>query len=270
MHVSKNRPHLAPGLRVVRRGRHHLQVGLYDDCRTLLPRTEAVERALTLLLERQPLGEDPAVAEVLDHLDRAGCLAWSRAPSAPVAVLGRFEGPGLPDVVELLAAAGIATTRSPALAGVVVVLCPGELDRDRLDPLIRRGTSHLVVRLVDGGAVLGPFVVPGTTACLRCIDAQRSVHDPDHVAVTSRYVRATAAARPDGVPDVDPALAAVALAWATRDVITYLEGREPSTWSRTWHLGAEPAAPHAQSWSRHPRCGCCWTGDAAVSPGQDR
>jgi bacteriocin biosynthesis cyclodehydratase domain-containing protein len=261
MHVSENRPHLAPGLRVVRRGRHHPQIGLYDGRRALLPRTETVERTLARLLERQPLDEDPAAAAVLDHLDRTGCLVRDRPPSAPVAVLGRLEGPGLPDVVELLAAAGITTTRSPDLAGVVVVLSPGELDRDRLDPLIRTGTSHLVVRLVDGGALLGPFVVPGTTPCLRCIDAQQSVLDPDHVAVTNRYVRATAGGRPDGVRDVDPVVAALALAWAVRDVVSHLDGREPSCWSRTWHLGAGTAAVREQTWSRHPRCGCCWAAD---------
>lgn len=270
MHVWDSRPQLAPGLRVVSRGRHHLQVGLYDGRRTVLPRTESVERTLRLLLERQPPDEDPAVAAVLDRLDRAGCLTWRRAPSAPVAVLGGLDGPGLPDVGQLLAAAGIASTGSAATAGVVLLLSPGELDRDRVDPLVRAGTSHLVVRLVDGGAVLGPFVVPGRTACLRCIDAQLSVHDPDHVAVTSRYVRATGSARTDGVPDVDPTLATLALAWATRDVVAHLEGGEPSTWSRTWHLGADPATLHARNWSRHPACGCSWAAELDIRVGPDR
>ena len=99
---------------------------------------------------------------------------------------------------------------------------------------------------------------PGVTACLRCIDAHQSVRDPDHVAVTARYVRATARVRPDGVPDIDPALAALALAWAARDVVAHLDGREPSTWSRTLVLSAEPARRDEHEWRRHPQCGCCW------------
>ena len=97
--------------------------------------------------------------------------------------------------------------------------------------------------MVDGGAVLGPFVVPGVTACLRCVDAHQSLLDPDHVAVTSRYLRATAVPRDDGVPDVaDVALLALALTWAARDVVAHLAGREPATFSRTIRFGRRSGA----------------------------
>ncbi len=112
---------------------------------------------------------------------------------------------------------------------------------------------------MDGAALVGPFVVPGVTACLRCIDAHRTIHDPDHVVVTSRYVRAGSRARPDGAPDVsDPLLAAVAVAWAVRDVVAHLDGRRPSTWSRTLLLDVEPSRSEEEDWSRHPQCGCSW------------
>jgi hypothetical protein len=182
-----------------------------------------------------------------------------------VAVLGRLEVPGLPDLPALLASRGVSVSSSADEAEVVIVLSAGELDRDRLDPLIRARTSHIVVRLVDGGAVLGPFVVPGTTACLRCIDAHRSVRDPDHVAVTARYVRATDRVRPDGVPDLDPALASLALAWSVRDVMAHLDGLEPSTWSRTLLLTADPSNRIDQEWRRHPQCGCTWSAEGASS-----
>lgn len=261
-------PRLAPGLRVVRRGLHHLQIGLYDGRRLLLPRTESVQRTITLLLEGLATDPDPAVATVLDHLDDHGFLTWERPNEVrrpTVAVLGRLELPGLPDAHDLLAAAGISVVSPTPGADAVIVLSGGELDRERLDPLIRRRTNHVVVRLVDGGAVLGPFVVPGTTPCLRCIDAHQSLLDPDHVAVTTRYVRATGRPRADGAPDLDPALAAIAVAWAVRDVIAHLRGREPSTWSRTLLLAPDPARRHEQVWSRHPRCGCCWSADAPSS-----
>ena len=193
----------------------------------LLPRTAEVEGTLALLLQQRPLDDDESTAAVLALLDEHGCLDRSRpAAGGTVAVLGRFEAPGLPDLEALLATAGLTITASPANADVVLVLALGELDRDLLDPLIRSRTSHLVVRMVDAGAVLGPFVVPGVTACLRCVDAHQSLLDPDHVAVTSRYLRATAVPRDDGVPDVpDASLVALALSWATRDVVAHLEGR---------------------------------------------
>ncbi|MCW2760557.1 MAG: hypothetical protein JWR85_758 [Marmoricola sp.] len=268
MHLVRTRHHLAPGLRVVRRGLHHLQVGLYDGRRALLPRTPDVERTISLLLERQAVAEDPAIAAVLDELHRHGCLArepQDAAAGTSVALLGRFEVPGLPDVGALLAAAGVTLTSRAYDADAVIVLSAGELDRERVDPLIRRRTSHVVVRLVDGSALLGPFVVPGTTACVRCIDAHQTVRDPDHVAVTTRYAHATHRPRGDGVPDLDPALASVALAWAVRDVLAHLHGREPATWSRTLVLGPAPANRHDREWLRHPQCGCCWSADAATS-----
>lgn len=251
---------LAPGLRVVGRGLHHLQVGLYDDRRVLLARSGQVEHTLDMLLQRGPLDDDPDTGALLDQLDRHGCLAWERpapATRARVAVLGGWTPAGQPDVAVLLAAAGVDLVLAPD-ADVVAVLSLGEVDREQLDPLVRSRTTHVVVRLVDGGAVLGPFVVPGTTACLRCIDAHACVGDPDHTAVTSRYVRSTQRARADGTPDLDPVLASVALAWVLRDVVAHLAGREPSTWSRTLHLGAAPTSRSEHEWPRHPRCGCSW------------
>jgi hypothetical protein len=86
------------------------------------------------------------------------------------------------------------------------------------------------------------------------------------VAVTSRYVQASAQARADGAPDVtDPVLAAVALAWAVRDVVAHLDGRRPSTWSRTLFLDPEPSHRREEDWTRHPECGCCWSAHAPLS-----
>lgn len=266
---------LSAGLRVVSRGRHHLQVGLYDERRVVLPRTGTVEQTLSLLLGRRPVGEDPKTRAVLDQLDTHGCLTWERPTPATrpaVAVLGEPTSPELCGLTALLAAAGVAVTSTPEpilAADVVVVVSIGELDRERLDPLVRSRTSHVVVRLVDGGAVLGPFVVPGTSACLRCIDVHQSLRDPDHVAVTTRYVHASARNRPDGIPDLDPALVSVALAWVARDVVAHLAGQQPSTWSRTLHLGASPAQRTEHLWLRHPLCGCSWSATSVPSRNED-
>ncbi len=266
---------LAPGLRVVGRGHHQLQVGLHDIRRVVLPRTPATQRTLEALLARRPLDTDEQTAWVLDRLESHDCLTGRdedirrgrRRRDQQVAVVGAL--PGL-DATELLTRVGV--TAAPGAQGaatpaeVVLVLSSGEIARELLDPLIRRGTSHLVVRLVDGAGLIGPFVVPGLTACLRCIDAHLGLRDPDHVAITSRYVHATARARSDGVPDVvDPVLASVVVAWAVRDVVAHLEGRRPSTWSRTLLLDDEPARRIEQDWSRHPECGCCWSAHAPLS-----
>ena len=254
-------PRLAPGLRVVRRGLRHLQVGLYGDRRVLLPRTAEVEDTLARLLQQGPLADDESTAAILALLDEGGCLDRGRPASGGlVAVLGGFDTPCSPGLEALLATAGSTLTHSSTDADVVLVQALGELDRDLLDPLIRSRTPHLVVRMIDGGAILGPFVVPGVTACLRCVDAHQSLLDPDHVAVTSRYLRATAVPRDDGVPDVaDAALLALALSWAARDVVAHLEGREPATFSRTIRFDRQPNRREEHRWLRHPDCGCSWS-----------
>ena len=59
------------------------------------------------------------------------------------------------------------------------------------------------------------------------------------------------------MPDVS--LVALALSWATRDVVAHLEGREPATFSRTIRFDRQPVRREELSWLRHPDCGCCWS-----------
>ena len=63
----------------------------------------------------------------------------------------------------------------------------------------------------------------------------------------------------------DPVLTALAHAWAVRDVVAHLDGRRPATWSRTVWLDPEPAHRQEQDWSRHPECGCSWSGHTPLS-----
>ncbi len=100
---------------------------------------------------------------------------------------------------------------------------------------------------------MGPFVEPGRTACLRCVDAHEALADERRPLLIAQA--ATAAIRQP--PPRDPVLDALALAWAVRDLCRYVEGDEPSTWSTTCDLS--PAGlPDAVRWGRHPDCGCAW------------
>ncbi|MFC6341651.1 hypothetical protein ACFP8W_06655, partial [Nocardioides hankookensis] len=68
-------------------------------------------------------------------------------------------------------------------------------------------------------------------------------------------------------PD-DPVLESLAAGWAVRDMIRYLAGATPSTWSASVDLDVD-LDPQRRSWSRHPHCGCAWDAlaptDRAVS-----
>jgi bacteriocin biosynthesis cyclodehydratase domain-containing protein len=264
---------LAPGLRVVRRGPAHLQIGLYDERRVVLPRTVATLDLLARIGRREPVDlAEPGAATVVAQLVASGCAQpptaleqrTARRRRARLALMGELgppDGAG-PDPAALLRAAGlgppVALTDDPH---AVLVLAQGEPDRAQLDPFLRSGTPHLLVRVVDGGVVVGPFVVPGRSACLRCVDARRCDTDPDHPSVLARYGAATRAARGDGCGDLaEPVLLQLALAWAVRDLVVHLDGDRPGTWSRTVRLGPEPTDLVRTAWDQHPQCGCCWPG----------
>lgn len=143
--------------------------------------------------------------------------------------------------------------RRPA---VTLLLSLGPLARDRVDPLTAAAQPHLPLQTVEGRVELGPFVVPGHSACLRCVDAHRGEGDPRRGLVLEQY--AAAGPRADGVPEpFDPPVLAAALAWAVRDCVAHLEGGHPATWSTTVAFG--PGMVHEElTWARHPHCGCAW------------
>src|SRR5690606_32542430 len=130
-------------------------------------------------------------------------------PSGKVAVAG-FGHPSGATLVDriggLIADAGLRRGRT--VADVAIVAGVGEPDRGILDDWVQRGIPHLLLRLVEGFVVLGPFVVPGTTACLRCADAETADADPSWPLVLEQYSRQSRRDRPDGATEpVDPILA---------------------------------------------------------------
>jgi bacteriocin biosynthesis cyclodehydratase domain-containing protein len=166
------------------------------------------------------------------------------------------------------AAAGAATDQpagdATSVTGLLVAV--GEPARELLDPWIRAGRPHLLLRLVEGHAVVGPFVLPGETACLRCVDAHHTDVDPAWPLLVAQYATAVGRPRSDTLSEpVDPALAAVATAWAARELVSHAEGRRPATASTTVRLDPLLTALETQCWPRHPACGCAWADDLALS-----
>ena len=144
---------------------------------------------------------------------------------------------------------------------VHVLVGVGEPPRDLVDRWLHERVPHLLVRLVEGRAVLGPLTVPGQHACLRCIDAYLTEGCPSWPLLVEQYSRATRDDRPDGVPEpVDATLAAVAAGWAARDLSAFVDGTSPPTClSTTVVLAPELDSVETRTWPRHPECGCGWT-----------
>ena len=140
-------------------------------------------------------------------------------------------------ITDLVTLAGLRPTPRAELALLVTHRDdPGVADQWLVDSL-----PHLVVRLSPHEIRLGPFVQPGVTACLRCVQSSMEEAAPAGAA--------------DG--DVDPALLMAALGMAVRDLATWLSGDLPVTWSSSLTLSAGLTS-EVTRWLRHPHCGCSW------------
>jgi hypothetical protein len=259
-----------------------LQVGI--DPPTLCVPDQAAVRDLLDRLQRP--GGTPAAhelpepaGETLRRLDAAGLLvplpAGVRVVDPADVVLRAQFGPDAPRRRARRDDAAVAVRCDPATELVLapllersglqrapttdldahahLVVGTGPVDRELLDPLVRGAVPHLVVSGDARQRRIGPFVEPGRTACLRCVDAHESLSDPRRGLVVAQAARAAV----DRPPPLDPLIEHLVLAWAVRDLVRYVEGDEPSTWSTTADLGAR-AAPSVTRWGRHPECGCSW------------
>lgn len=238
-----------------------MQLGLEAPARVVLRSSPGVEALLGAMATSSPVPDGPGVGALLARLAERGCVVPAGRVRPDRARIGlRLLGVDPPpEVAAQLAGFGLDLTRWEHDATAVLVLSVGELRREVLDPLVRDTVPHLVLRFTDGGATLGPFVRPGATACLRCLDAQLATDDPERTPVLLRYVEETSRPRADGVADLqDPALLALTLGWAARDLLAFSRGATPSTWSRTLRWEADAPVPEAASWLRHPGCGCSW------------
>lgn len=280
------RPVLAPGLTVHRHAPGTLQIGRTAQHRLLVDDTPAVRRTLAVVARGESPPDDPdtraalaALAPALrdgDALIRPGLNETEVAATTlrhPATAAARLDARQLARI-RVLGDWAVSPSRVLARSGLAVgepsdrtiptaalVLCRGDLDRQVSDRLVRARVPHLVLRAVESEIVLGPFVVPGTTACLRCLDAHRAAAEP---AYGVPVLDDTEPARRDGVPDpCDGALATMALGWAVHDLVRYVEGDQPSTWSATVTLTGGQDCLNSVPWSRHPACGCSWTEEAA-------
>lgn len=278
-------PRLRPGLAVLRHDDGRWQLGTHRSERLVLP-DDADAGALMRALRRElrPDLSSPGVRRWAHELvarglvvsagdlaralgtglSRAAVLSAFRHPDGATRVAARLgarlrldcDDMCADDARALLASAGLAVARADRPFDLVLVVRHRWAPREQVDPWVQRSVPHLWVGHDADGVDVGPFVVPGLTACLRCVDAHEVDVDPGHPTQLT-WQASTVDDRPD------PLLLRLALTWAIRDLVAYVEGDEPSTWSASVRLDAALAAPRTP-WTRHPRCGCAW-GDALAT-----
>ena len=254
---------LRPGVPVVRRDADTLQVGLHPPRVAQVPDAPEVRALLDAL--RVGVGPDeltgdgcPGAGEPAGG--RSGLCGRTgdhrrtrRSPRRSTAPAASGASPPAPATGSASGPPGRRTRSSPTCwhcAGLEVddvspavwlVVAPGPIVRESHRPAGSRGCAAPVGERRRGGRRIGPFVEPGRTACLRCVDAHEAEADPRRPFLVEQAALASAGGEP-----VDPVLDRLALAWAVRDLCRYLEGDEPSTWSATVDVGpTERTAPGA-------------------------
>jgi hypothetical protein len=160
--------------------------------------------------------------------------------------VGRPRGPALE--------AAMPGRDDPGHTPAIVVLAPTRgTGRDDAAVLVRAGVTHLLVRVVETTATVGPLVVPGRTSCLRCHDLHRTDRDPAWPRILAQVER-----DPPGSAACDVTLAGVAGALAAQQALAHLDGFVPATADGTVEIRLPDGMPRRRSWRPHPACGCTW------------
>ena len=121
--------------------------------------------------------------------------------------------------------------------GAVVVVAEGRTPWWAGAPWQARGIPHLPLVLGDAGVVVGPLVLPGRTACLRC------------AAPAWRANRVCTAG------DLPPGTTVLAAAVATVTVLATLRG-EVSLGGISTEIGLDRMAVTHRLWQPRPDCRC--------------
>ncbi len=249
------RPVLRSGLHVVRRDDAHLQIGLDEPDRLVLRDRPGLYAALTAL----DLPPAPEVRPVLDRLVDDGWVVDAGDPARGVRERAAQRPPAALEadtlvrdtVTRTCTAAGLGLSDTASATTLVVTL--GEPRRRSSDRLVREDVAHLWLAVLPSAVRIGPFVEPGRSACLRCVDAHLGERDAR---------RATVLHQLDDLPVApyavwDPCLLELGVAWAVRDVVRRLDGEPPALRSASVTVTADLEVTR-RDWLRHPHCGCAW------------
>lgn len=129
---------------------------------------------------------------------------------------------------------------------------------------------HLPVAVHAGRADVGPFVVPGRTACLACGDLHRRDADPRWPRIAVQW--AHRGRTPGSARAADPTLLDLAAHLAVAQVVAFLDAatvgdtRGVPTLTGIIRVHMPGARQEFIGLQAHPLCGCQWPLDVAGAP----
>jgi bacteriocin biosynthesis cyclodehydratase domain-containing protein len=149
----------------------------------------------------------------------------------------------------------LASARRPA-----VVVLTDEGAEETAAVLVHDGTPHLLARVEETRGVVGPLVLPGSAACLHCLDLVRTGLDPGWPGLAAQLSQPARV-----LPACDGVLAAAVAAQAALQVLQVLEGDTPASVGGTLELELPGWRWRRRSWPQHPSCPCAWAVGAGAT-----
>ena len=101
--------------------------------------------------------------------------------------------------------------------------------------------------------VVGPFVVPGRTACQRCVDLSRAQIDRCWPTLV-----ASIGAKPATSTCCPPSLVAVTAGYAAQEVALWASGCMPVSCDHVVEIPHGLGSVDTIAYPPHPECGCGW------------
>jgi len=186
------------------------------------------------------------LATTLDRLLAAGVVLLP-SPPAPARVAVRH------DRSTATFAGWLADGLGPAALEpeVEVLVSAGEPGRAPFEVLVSAGVPHLPVVVGERRVRLGPFVVPGRTSCLGCLDVLLATWDPAWAGLVPQF------ARPRLLPVALPhGLLLRAAAEVIAEVEAALAGERPRTAGGILTLGPGHGDADLRGVPVAPACAC--------------
>jgi hypothetical protein len=119
--------------------------------------------------------------------------------------------------------------------------------------LMEQRVPHLTATAGEAIGVVGPLVIPGRSACLRCLDLARTERDPAWPLIAAQLI-----GRHPVTPACDCVLATSVAAQASAQLLAFVDrgGRAAAVTNGTLEMVLPDWRWRRRTWRPHPRCGC--------------
>lgn len=148
-------------------------------------------------------------------------------------------------------ASDVRTRDDGLIPDLAVLTGTGPHDEELLRALLLNRIPHLAAGAAEAIGVVGPLVLPGRSACLRCVDLTRAAADP-------AWPKILAQSGPASPEACDTVLAAATAALASAQALAFIDGvaGEPATANGTLELALPQWQWKRRTWTAQLACPC--------------